>query len=146
MARGGASRGLALLALGRSQAGQDPEAARAAFAAALLAFDASPVTSAQAAQARLQLAALALGRRDGAEAERLATAAIPVAQARDDAAFLATLLFVRAEALDILGLPQAAEAARLDGLGWARYGFTEDGAQRRLSEVRSLVQPVEASP
>ena len=62
MARGGAGQGLALLALGRSQSGYDPESAQVAFSAALRAFDASSVTAAYAAQAQLQLAALALQR------------------------------------------------------------------------------------
>ena len=145
MARGGAGRGLALLALGRSQSGYDPESAQAAFAAALRAFDASPVTAAYAAQARLQLAALALRRGDGRKAEEMAAAALPGALAEADAALVATLQFVRSEALLLLARPSDAEAARLDGLAWASYGLGEDGARSRLGEVRSLLTSWEES-
>lgn len=145
MARGGIGRGLALLALGRSQSGHDPESAQVAFSAALRAFDASPVSAAYAAQARLQLAALALGRGEGRQAEEMAAAALPTALAQGDAALAATLQFVRSEALVLLGRLADAEAARLDGLAWASYGLGEDGARSRLGEVRSLVTSSEES-
>jgi hypothetical protein len=65
--------------------------------------------------------------------------------AQRDAALVATLQFVRSEALLLLGREDDAEAARLDGLAWAGYGLGEDGARSRLSEVRSLTESSEES-
>jgi len=62
----------------------------------------------------------------------------PVAQAQN-AALLASLLMLKAEALDQTGRASEARAVRLDSLGWARYGF---GAGRdvrvRMSEIAAL--------
>jgi hypothetical protein len=62
----------------------------------------------------------------------------PVAQA-ENAALLATLLMIKAEALELQGRTQEARAVRLDSLGWARYGFGSDEAVRiRVSEISAL--------
>ncbi len=133
------ARGLALVALGRTEAGRDPEAARAAFDAAEATLSGRPATELHGAQAALQLAALALRQGDGARAATVAGSALAVAEAHGDARLLATLLFLRAEGLDLLEDAAGAEAARLDGLTWARYGFGDEGAWTRLDEVRTLV-------
>jgi hypothetical protein len=46
---------------------------------------------------------------------------------------------IRAEAHTALGRPDLAEAARLDSLGWARYGFGTDAMVRaRQSDIAGL--------
>jgi hypothetical protein len=71
----------------------------------------------------------------------LTAGAKPVAEAHGDAGLLGTLLLLRAEATD----GREAPALRLDGLGWARYGFGGAGAAARLAEVRAL-GPVAGGP
>ena len=57
----------------------------------------------------------------------------------ENAALLATLLMLRAEALDYLGRTAEAASVRVDSLGWARYGFGADWAVRaKLREVAAL--------
>ena len=52
---------------------------------------------------------------------------------------LATLLLIKAEALDGSGEAREARAIREDALGWARYGFGRDDIVRaRASEIASL--------
>jgi len=52
---------------------------------------------------------------------------------------LSTLMLLQAEALDLTGQSAAAQAVRLDSLGWARYGFGSDSAVRaRMREIAAL--------
>ena len=46
-------------------------------------------------------------------------------------ALLATLLMIKAEALDAQGRSEEARITRLDSLGWARYGFGSDQEVRQ---------------
>jgi hypothetical protein len=62
-----------------------------------------------------------------------------VARRHRNAALLSTLLMLRAEALALEGRMGEARAARLDSLGWARYGFGADWAVRaKLREIAAL--------
>jgi hypothetical protein len=65
---------------------------------------------------------------------------LPAARETQNAALLATLLFVRAEALARQDRENAAQAARVDSLGWARYGFgTAEAAELgRIRPARRL--------
>ncbi|MFT6451993.1 MAG: hypothetical protein ACJA06_001481 [Halocynthiibacter sp.] len=64
---------------------------------------------------------------------------LPSVAASENAALLATLLMVKAEALELLGRASEARAVRLDSLGWARYGFGSDRDVRtRLNEIAAL--------
>ena len=65
---------------------------------------------------------------------------LPVAGgATENAALLATLMLLQAEALDLTGQPERARAVRLDSLGWARYGFGSDWAVRaKMQEIAAL--------
>lgn len=64
---------------------------------------------------------------------------MPIAAAHENAALLATLMMFKAEALEMTGQTAAAEAVRMDSLGWARYGFGDDTQVRvRLQEIASL--------
>ncbi|MCB2111572.1 MAG: ATP-dependent transcriptional regulator, partial [Rhodobacteraceae bacterium] len=89
-------------------------------------YHADPGLALQGAHADMELAALALTQGQPAAVETLVAGALPRAAAAENAALLATLLMLRAEALQIEGQESAAAAARLDSLGWARYGFGSD--------------------
>lgn len=131
--------GFALYAYGRLQTHNAPETARAALNAADLIYRQSTDTDIHAAHVAVQLASFALAGGDGQTALRLAQEAIPIAAAHENAALLATLMMIKAEALDLLGRADAAAAVRLDSLGWARYGFGSDRNVRdRLREVAAL--------
>lgn len=56
----------------------------------------------------------------------------------ENAAMLATLLLLRAEALDLLGRHDEASSVRVDSLGWALYGFGEEWAVR--AKIREIAQ------
>jgi hypothetical protein len=86
-----------------------------------------------------QLAAFALAEGLPEEALERTTAHLPAARAAQNAALLATLQLMQAEALDALGRPDEAAALRLDSLGWARYGFGSDRTVRvKLREISAL--------
>jgi hypothetical protein len=62
-----------------------------------------------------------------------------VAKRYENASLLATLLLLQAEALDMSGRPTEAHAARLDSIGWARYGFGAEWVIRaKLREISAL--------
>ena len=100
---------------------------------------ATPGAAIHAAHAEMQLAAFALsaGRMD--EALRLTEAAVPVARRHQNASLLSSLLAMRAEALEATGQVDAARAARLDSMGWARYAFGSDAQVRaRMQDIAAL--------
>jgi len=128
-----------LFALGRLGIATDPAAAVAAFTEAARLYRSLPEGQIHAAHVDMQLAALALSSGDATRALALADQAIPVVRTAQNAALLATLLMVKAEALTALGRDSEAAQARLDSLGWARYGFGPDAAVRaRMSEITAL--------
>ena len=90
----------------------------------------------------MHLAALALGTGQYAAAIGIAERHVPTAQAGQNAILLAGPLAIKAEALADLGEAEAAQAARLDSLRWARYGFGDaDGAlAREQAQLAALVQ------
>ncbi len=93
----------------------------------------------QGANADMQLAAFALSDGDADTGLALTARALPQAAGAENAALLASLLMVRAEALDLVGRPSEARAVRLDSLGWARYGFGSDAeARERLLNISAL--------
>jgi hypothetical protein len=62
-----------------------------------------------------------------------------VAERHENAALIATLKMLQAEALDLENRVAEAQAVRLDSLGWARYGYGADWAvQAKLREVGAL--------
>lgn len=96
-------------------------------------------TSVQAAHVALQLAVFSLSIGDGAATLKLVNANLPAVANSKNAVLLATLLMVKAEALDLVGRASEAHSVRLDSLGWARYGFGSDKAVRaRLAEISAL--------
>lgn len=137
--RGGAAEGYALHLAGRLSLGSDLDAAGAAFSRAAAIYAADPRTAIHGAHVALQRAAIALRRGEPEVAFFLAQAGREPAYQAENAALLASLGMIEAEALALMGYGREARAARLDSLGWARYGFGSDDAVRaRREEIASL--------
>jgi len=126
-------------ALGRLTQSANPEFARDQFLAAEHFYRGSPGTALHRAYSASQLAAYAISQGRGAEALSLIVPHLATAERHENAALLATLLMLQAEALELTGRKAEARAVRLDSLGWARYGFGADWAVRaKLHEISSL--------
>ncbi len=131
--------GFAWFVLGRLSAGRDPALGHAALTRAAAIYGGSALTRLHAAHVAMQLAAFALSQGDADGAIARADAALPAAMAAQNAALTATLLMVKAEALDAAGRGEEARAARMDSLGWARYGFGPDRVVlARLADIAAL--------
>ncbi|NNF73199.1 MAG: DUF2927 domain-containing protein, partial [Rhodobacteraceae bacterium] len=133
--------GYSLYALGRLSIGTQPELAVAAFLQAGSLYSTDDGTALQEAHVATQLAAFALtaGQSDIAlEIVDRNLAAVSRAQKAD---LLATLLLIKAEALELEGRRTEAEAVRLDSLGWARYGFGSDREVRALAAEIAALSP-----
>lgn len=130
--------GFAWLILGRLLAGSDPSRGLEALLHAQAIYRAAGLRL-QSAHVEMQLAAFALSQGDAEQAMRLADDASGPAMQAQNAALLASLLMVKAEALDLMQRPDDARSVRLDSLAWARYGFGSDAAIRaHLAEIRAL--------
>lgn len=138
----GPREGFAHYVYGRLYVNADPTLSVAAFREAMRIYGASPLTQIHAAHVAVQLAAFALSAGDADAVLALVDPYIPVAEAAQNAALLATLQLFKAEALDLRGQEVEAEAVRLDSLGWARYGFGADiNVLDRMREV-AILTPV----
>lgn len=128
----------AQLALGRAALSRDPDRAVAAFLAARAGFRELGGDGIHAAHVAVQLGAFALtaGRADAAL--RIVDPAIPAARDAQNAAILSTLLFVRAEALDLKGAPDPADRVRAEAAAWGRYAWGDAVLTRRRSEIAAL--------
>lgn len=132
---------LSLFSLGRLTLSRNPGVALPSFAEAAQIYRSLPGGAVQAAHVDMQLAAHALSTGQYGHALQLADGAIPTVSAAENAALMATLLMMKAEALDGLGQPAAADAARLDSRGWGRYGFGSDEQVRaRMAEIAILAR------
>ena len=141
LAQGWADNRLAFshFAVGRLSAGSDRPRALAAFSAAAAIYARQPGGQVHVAHIEMQLAAMALASGNPEQALRLADQAIPVVQRHENAALLATLMLVKAEALDQLGQPEAAAALRVDSQPWARYGFGSDAVvTARMRDIAAV--------
>lgn len=126
-------------AQGRALAVKDPARATALLAAANKIYANIPGAGVQMAHIDMQLAAIALAAGEAAQAAAYADRAMPAARQAENAALLATLMLVKAEALESQGAASQARALRLDSLGWARYGFGPEAEVRaRQSEIATL--------
>lgn len=131
--------GFSLFALGRLELGEDADLAFQAFVDAGNIYAQSSVTAIQEAHVALHLAAFALSAGQADLALRVVNAHQGTVTRAQNAALLATLLMIKAEALDDLGRASEAQSVRLDSLGWARYGFgTELQVRGRLAEIAAL--------
>ena len=126
-------------ALGRLTLSRDVETSIQAFQQASAIFERIAPRGIQSAHVDMQLAAFALSSGRATEALRLTERAMPAATAAQNASLLATLLMIRAEALEATGRASEARAVRLDSLAWGRYGFGSNAAVgARLTEVAAL--------
>jgi len=126
-------------ALGRLTQLSDPQAAQRHFATADRYYRQTPGATLHSAYTASQLAAYAISQGRGEHALSLITPHLAIAERYENAALLATLKMLQAEALDLSGRVAEAQAVRMDSLGWARYGFGSDWAVRaKLREITSL--------
>ena len=128
-----------LFALGRLTLGSDPEISLASFLQAGRIYRDGRDTQLQAAHVAMQMSAFALTAGQSHEVIRLIDENLATVAEAKNASLLATMLMLKAEALELQGKKAQAKAVRLDSLGWARYGFGNEGDVRgRLSEISSL--------
>lgn len=128
-----------LYALGRLSLSTKTETSFNAFLNSGLIYRKHRETRIQAAHVAMQLAAFALSAGDGDAALELANANLPAVTDSKNADLLATLLMIKAEALELVGRSSEARVVRIDSLGWARYGLGSDKAvRRRLADIAAL--------
>ncbi|MEM9576738.1 MAG: DUF2927 domain-containing protein [Pseudomonadota bacterium] len=133
--------GFAHYALGRALQATDARAAHQQFQQADAVYGRSRATRLHRAFVATQLAAYALTAGDPARARAIVAPQIPHAREAQNAALLATLQLLNAQALETEGKITKANAERLDSLGWARYGFGADWAvESKLREISALNQ------
>jgi len=132
--------GFALFSYGRIAIHRSPDSAIAAFLHARKIFKSLYGNDIHTAHVTMHIAAfnLSTGQADKAISE--VNEALPAARAKQNAALLASLLMIKAEALKLKGLPGAARRVSLDSLAWARYGFGSERAVRaRLGGIAAIV-------
>ena len=129
---------LSHLALGRAAMSLDAETAIAAFATAAKLFRRLDGEGIQTAQVAMQLAAFALGAGEPDAALVVLDRAIPAAHGAQNAALLATLLLLRAEATAQQGAPDEAAGIRRAALAWGRYAWGNQVLAIRAAEVAGL--------
>lgn len=126
-------------AKGRALANTNPAQAVAALSEAARIYRAIPGAQVHGAHVDMQLAAIALAAGQSEQAIAFADRAIPVVKRAENASLLATLMLIKAEALENTGKVAEAKALRLDSMSWARYGFGSDrNIRARMSEIASL--------
>lgn len=131
--------GLAWYAIGRVQVASDPAVAVRSFTEARRIYRGLPASEIQLAHIDMQLAAIALASGQNDQAIAFADRAMPAVRGAQNAALLATLMLLKAEALENAGHRAEARALRLDAAPYARYGFGSDTQMRaRASEIASL--------
>jgi hypothetical protein len=132
-------RAFSLYILGRLSISADPDLALASFLQADAIYRSRPETGVQAAHIAMQLAAYALSSGNPEAVVSIVDANIPTAAGAENAALLAQLMLMKAEALDLNNRRAEANVVRQDALGWARYGFgSEADVRLRAAEITSL--------
>ena len=134
-------RAFAHYAAGRLAQSTDPDGARAHFQQADSYYLRLPNAALHRAYVATQLAAHEINEGAGERALSMLTGPIDVARRHENAALLATLLMLQAEALDLTGQTDVARTVRLDSLGWARYGFGPDWAVRAKAREIAALNP-----
>lgn len=132
-------------AVGKLSAGSNPGRALDAFDQATAIYNRLPGGEVHLAHVDMQLAAMALAGGLPDEAARIAARAEPVVQAYGNAALLATLMLIEAEALERMGDSSGAAALRLDSAPWARYGFGPDAVVKaRVRDIAAVADRAES--
>ncbi len=128
-----------LFARGRLSLGNDSQLALASFQEAERIYRTLPGSRLQAANMGVQLAAYALSGGRADEALKIVNAHLEIVREAQNAALLATLLAIKAEALAMSGRDTEAALVRLDSLGWARYGFGSPAlVAQRMQEIAAI--------
>lgn len=133
--------GLSHFALGRLLLSRAPDAALQSLARAERVYRGLPGGEVHAAHIEMQLAAHGLATGDLAGTVARIDRVLPVVAGAENAALMATLLMMKAEALEGAGRTAEAAAVRLDSRGWGRYGFGSDAQVRaRMAEIAVLAR------
>lgn len=128
-----------LFAQGRLSLKTDSYAAFNAFQEAEAIYLSRSATELHAAHIGVQLAAYALSAGQADQAVATINRHLPAVKQAQNAALLATLLMIKAEALEHMGRIDDAQRVRLDSLGWARYGFGSNAqVGARLQEIAAI--------
>jgi hypothetical protein len=139
--------GFAFYAQGRLALAQNSPLALNSFARADAIFRADPTTRLHSAHVAVQAAAFALSAGRPETAIQIVNDSSPVALRAENANLLATLLMIKAAALDAEGKSEQADIVRLDALGWARYGLnSKTEIRQRLNEIATLAPPSKGNP
>ena len=126
-------------ALARQLRADDLDQAKLHFEQAALLYASVANGGPQESHMLIQLAAYDISDGNPDKALTRLNAAKTAATRAQNAAQLASVLMLQSEALAMTGRTQDARRARLDSLGWARYGFGPDWAvQARLREIAAL--------
>jgi hypothetical protein len=137
--------GFSHFAVGRLNAGSDPERALQQFDRAAAVYAGLPGGDIHLAHIDMQRAAIALANGRAADAMRLCDQAMPVVRSHENSALLATLMLIKAEAAERLGDAATAAALRLDSEPHARYGFGPDAAVRaRMRDIAAVADRAKA--
>ena len=116
-----------------------------AFDQAAAIYGRLPGGEVQLAHIDMQRAAIALAGGLPDEAARIAARAAPVVRSHGNAALLATLMLIEAEALEQMGDSAAAAALRLDSAPYARYGFGPDAVVKaRVRDIAAVADRAES--
>jgi hypothetical protein len=130
-----------LFARGRALTARDVPAAIEAYTQAARIWRGIPGAQIHAAHVDMQLGAFALTSGQFDTVLMLTDRSVPVARSHQNASLLASLLAMRAEALDATGRSAEARSVRLDSQGWARYAFGSEAQVRaRLSDIATLAR------
>ncbi|TQV69584.1 DUF2927 domain-containing protein [Aliiroseovarius halocynthiae] len=128
-----------LFAMGRLYMRSNSHTAFTAFQEAEAIYRDRVGTDLHAAHMGVQLAAYALSAGHADQAIATIDRHVPAVTQAQNAALLATLLMIKAEALDHQGHQSDAARVRLDSLGWARYGFGSNAqVGARLQEIAAI--------
>ncbi|MFT5001564.1 MAG: hypothetical protein ACI875_002577, partial [Planctomycetota bacterium] len=135
--------GFSLFALGRLSLSTDARLAVESFAQSYTVYSRLyGRDDIHTAHVGMQLAAFAISAGEPERAVALVNDSLQSVLRAQNATLLATLLMIKSQALEMSGQRVAAQAVRLDSLGWARYGFGSDQEVRqRLDEIASLAPP-----
>ncbi|MDF1728783.1 MAG: ATP-dependent transcriptional regulator, partial [Sulfitobacter sp.] len=126
-------------ALGRMLQARAPEQAIRHYRRADNIYASLPEAPIHRAYVGTRMAAFSLNQGQGQQALARLRPHLSVARESENAALLATLMLLEAEALEQTGRVEEARRVRLDSIGWARYGFGADWAVRaKLREIAAL--------
>lgn len=132
--------GLSLFTLARLDTPYDGTEALEGYVEAASVYSQRNATRIHEAHVAMQLAAFALAGGQTGVAISLADQFIPVARRAENAALLSDLLAVKATALEAEGRTAEAKIARLDSLGWGRYGSRSvEDLRLREAEIAALL-------